>query len=398
MGKSERIAYVDGLRGVAIAMVLVRHAWEILWPHVPRLAPTTMLGRAFGTMSEGVELFFVLSGFCLALPVLARYERGESRWFLPSRYLARRCVRILPVYYAALAICVGCTLLAGEQRWQQVNTWDARAPLSLAGVAWHVLLLHNLTSSVFTVNSPFWSLGLEWQWYFLFPALLLLCLIRPGWSLLICLAATALWYLAARTSLPLQWYMLPSHLAEFCCGILAARAVARGAHPRTWLLGLGLCLPAADLLRGPVHGALLCVLGTVEPLYGVSFACLILLAGRLHPARAVLESTALVSLGLVSYSVYLIHYPIMHVAALLAPGLLGQPALFIGLSCALGIFGGVVLFLLVERWSVRENVRRRTEAVIAPRLFLLDALWVRCVWHGPGAATGAYSTAEIRAR
>src|SRR5436190_4496676 len=92
----ERFAAVDGLRGVACLAVVLHHAYyhagRYQWPlGLPRLL-------SYGYL--GVEIFFVLSGFCLAYPLLNTAKPAAS-W---STYAKRRARRILPAYWAALIL------------------------------------------------------------------------------------------------------------------------------------------------------------------------------------------------------------------------------------------------------------------------------------------------------
>jgi peptidoglycan/LPS O-acetylase OafA/YrhL len=84
----------------------------------------------------------------------------------------------------------------------------------------HIFLVHNLTQYIYSVNGMFWSLGLEWQWYWVFPIVLLVCIRSRALALLACLALTVLWHLGTND----LWGMgaLPPRLFVFCCGIVVA--------------------------------------------------------------------------------------------------------------------------------------------------------------------------------
>src|SRR5438105_2835054 len=98
-----RLAYVDGLRAVAIGMVLIYHAWMYLELDSSAQRPNILLDYLMRQGREGVSLFLVISGFCLALPPLKRKMAGHPQWLVPSEFFARRCLRILPPYLLALA-------------------------------------------------------------------------------------------------------------------------------------------------------------------------------------------------------------------------------------------------------------------------------------------------------
>src|SRR5579872_2838914 len=81
-----RLAYIDVLRAVAVLMVVTLHAGILPWGYL------------------GVDLFFILSGFCLSYPTLAKLHRDGATSFDLRAFAARRLVRIVPPYYAAIAM------------------------------------------------------------------------------------------------------------------------------------------------------------------------------------------------------------------------------------------------------------------------------------------------------
>ena len=139
---------LDGVRGLAITMVVLFHAWR---------APVTALGWA------GVDLFFVLSGF-LITGILADTRDAPHR---ARTFYARRALRILPLYYGALiAVFVARPLLhlpyrrddlilAGEHLWY----WTYLC-------AWRIGLRHPPGTTFLT---HFWSLSIEEQFYLVWP-------------------------------------------------------------------------------------------------------------------------------------------------------------------------------------------------------------------------------------
>src|SRR5262249_22605485 len=98
----DRIAPLDGIRGMAIALVLVHHAGYFSAARGGN-AFDLMLGRLTGELWMGVDLFFVLSGY-LITGILLR-TREHPKFF--SNFYARRALRIFPVYYAVvMGMCV----------------------------------------------------------------------------------------------------------------------------------------------------------------------------------------------------------------------------------------------------------------------------------------------------
>lgn len=176
--QGDRIAFVDGLRGIAVLLVVVYHAWWYL--HDPNdgaplyRVPQALYSWLFdGRGDQGVSLFLVLSGFCLSYSLWKRKEAGVERWLVPSEFFARRCLRILPPYYAALLLFTAVSLIGGPHLRSLFFAFGA--PPSFEIIVSHLFLMHNMSSNAMAINGVFWSLGLEWQWYWVFPLMLLLC-------------------------------------------------------------------------------------------------------------------------------------------------------------------------------------------------------------------------------
>src|SRR5579859_1928124 len=149
---------LDGLRGLAILLVLLDHVtlytpWPTSWP--PLLVQIGLFGWA------GVQLFFILSGFLIFLPYAGALVR-RTPWPDPLAFYRRRARRILPVYVAFL-VAVGLPLtLAGHLH-------AARLPAAIETA----LLLQNMDTAaadlVSRLNSPLWTLAIEWQFYLILP-------------------------------------------------------------------------------------------------------------------------------------------------------------------------------------------------------------------------------------
>jgi peptidoglycan/LPS O-acetylase OafA/YrhL len=160
----ETIAALDGLRAAAIFLVLGRHAVN---PYRP------IEGDGFGTMFDvfgwdaatplingwiGVDLFFVLSGFLISAGIIRRSSTTGSFRF--GRYIARRALRILPAYYAMLAIAA-----AGA-----IPFYAVGGEMIGIRVIYHALFLQDYLPSNIVV--AFWSLGVEEKFYIAAPFVL----------------------------------------------------------------------------------------------------------------------------------------------------------------------------------------------------------------------------------
>ncbi len=229
-----RIAYLDGLRALAVLLVLAHHAML----HSPMLTTPVPFFSAAHLMlegSHGVDLFFVLSGFCLSYPLLERLRREGTAAFNVHRYFAKRIVRIVPPYYAAIALFA---LLPHTASPVEI----VKQPLFLD---WHTTFL----------NGSFWTLCVEFRWYFLFPLALALWIRAPRIFCAVALAAVFAYQLT-RLHAPDVGTLLP-----FMLGIVAADIEARAVRiePLVWLLLpvcvlLGLVLEQTSSMPAPSGG------------------------------------------------------------------------------------------------------------------------------------------------
>ena len=156
---TRHLDFVDGLRAVAVLSVVIFHAsFDGLVPALP------FWNNILSQSTHGVELFFVISGFCLAYPTLARTKRGEPFQFDYLTFFAKRLTRIYPAYLVALA---AFCLLAFTPQWQALA---AHIPGFAASYTWigtlrEVFLLDKGPLH----NGSFWTLGIELRWYLVFP-------------------------------------------------------------------------------------------------------------------------------------------------------------------------------------------------------------------------------------
>jgi peptidoglycan/LPS O-acetylase OafA/YrhL len=156
-----RLPALDGIRGVAVLMILVTHYLQGML-HCAWLYKLT---RPLYFCQTGVDLFFVLSGFLITGILLN--AKGTPH-FLRNFY-ARRAVRILPLYYLAVFGCIAAGGFETHSRFQY----------GIAHCWWYLFYLQNIGMTFWpgTVGEPghFWSLGVEEHFYLLWPMLVLFC-------------------------------------------------------------------------------------------------------------------------------------------------------------------------------------------------------------------------------
>src|SRR5215469_6321458 len=153
---SRRIANIERLRGLAALGVVLCHAAGQFYG-VVRFSPGPE--RLFGWAGQvGVAVFFVVSGFCIRLP-MARALADDPRARLDvRRYLERRARRILPPYWIAIALSIAVGLIS------PIGLLNGGHGLLDVGL--HLVGLHTLWPESFTsINGVFWTIGLEIQFY-----------------------------------------------------------------------------------------------------------------------------------------------------------------------------------------------------------------------------------------
>ncbi len=314
---------LSGLRGLAACGVLFLHVYILAGAPASVPAPLAWL---FAIGWSGVDVFFTLSAFLLAMPFVAARSEGLPEPSLRS-YWRNRAWRILPAYYVQLALLF-VFALAGA-RW--AGYWQGADARSLAVNA---LFLYNLVPLAGPAIPPWWTLPVELGFYLLLPWFArLLTPARLPWLLLAILASLAWrwWLLGAGLARAeeVAWVEhLPGRLHQFVIGMLAAWAFVRwrgqfqhwSPAQRDLVAGLAaalfLALPALSL---PVDGLPYGGSPSASPLlFGWHLLASLLVAAMLvalasGPSRLgrLLAAGWLQALGLVSYSLYLWHYPVL---------------------------------------------------------------------------------------
>lgn len=161
--KKSTIAVLDGVRGLAILFVITFHIdwsnqnykelWD--WRTNPLASAVSIAG---GT---GVTLFFVLSGFLLFMPY-AKALLFAGRWPLARSFYVRRALRIMPGYYVSLFVLL---LIEGRDYFLPANWPKLFLFLSF--------LMDSSQDTFRALNGPYWTLAVEWQFYMILPLLTL---------------------------------------------------------------------------------------------------------------------------------------------------------------------------------------------------------------------------------
>ncbi|HEY0623752.1 acyltransferase [Sphingomonas sp.] len=310
---TRRVECLDGLRGLAALWVLIGHMMILTGFRLPLVSKPDL----------GVDLFILLSGFLMVFQYQLRADRED--WSAPGTWTAfwtRRFFRLAPLFYVTLAVALIAGPAIYESRaaidsfmGQALQPRERYADSSFANVAVHVSFVFGLLPGyAFRTPLPDWSLGLEMQFYALFPFLVLLAR-RTGWVPAALIAGgvgavAALAVTAAGLDYPMPSF-LPLKLHLFLCGMLIAADPGRGR--RIWLH-----LAAAVLLAAiPIGGDQDLLHFAVRELLVLGFFALVHLRtlGAVERVARLLGSRPFYWLGELSYGSYLIHLLILQPVA-----------------------------------------------------------------------------------
>lgn len=292
---------IDGLRAIAVISVILFHAG------------LTKLSGGF----VGVDVFFVISGFLITTILIKDQERGGISII---KFYQRRAKRIMPVLFVVILATLPVTwiFLPPPELKSYFSSIAATATFSSNILFWYESGYWDTATSLKPLIHT-WSLAVEEQYYIVFPLLVMAAwrLGRAGFTVIIlALVAASLWfsehYLA--TDPMMSFYMLPSRAWELLAGSLTALYLLRrtapiSSGPLNQLLSLsGLSMIVYAIVayteQTPFPGinAALPVIGTV---------LIIAASGPRTLVGFVLGSKPFVLVGLISYSAYLWHQPIL---------------------------------------------------------------------------------------
>jgi len=287
---------IDGLRAVAVVPVVLFHSGISL----------------FSGGFVGVDVFLVISGYLITAMILQERARGT---FSLTRFYGRRAWRLVPALLVMLSVSflLACAWMPPSQM-ESFSRALAASALFISNILfWRESGYFDLESQTNPLLHT-WSLSLEVQFYILFPVVLLLGL-RFGkskvfWLILVTsLLSLALTEYGWRYKAWANFYLLPTRLWEFCAGSLCALWLSNRAQKGNNILAFaGLIGVVVSFFLFdkdtpfPSLWALLPVIGTV---------LLILFGSKDTVTGRMLAMKPLVGIGLISYSIYLWHQPLL---------------------------------------------------------------------------------------
>jgi peptidoglycan/LPS O-acetylase OafA/YrhL len=398
-----RLPGIEGLRAVAACSILVLHTW--LWaPPGTHSANLGRLDRFMPDLAFGVILFFTLSGFLLYRSFAAAILRGHP---LPGvrRYFRNRILRIVPAYWVILFFCA--TVLGSVLYWNSSGNLVNGRLLDPGPLARAAFFLQNYSRSTLLLGiGPAWSLAIEVVFYCLLPlfAVLALALARGHsrraarrWAVL---APAALILLVGLTGKLAAVYLAPPASPYDDWSQNWHSVIVRSFWCQADLFAFGMALAVLrvesedgclSLPRWWRKAALVSVVaiyvvvveyGKTSPGWQLSYspgntlvaaacalvlACVVLPADRAAGSRLVrvLEARPFVAVGVVSYSIFLWHEPLIRTLHDHGLTLAGRGGFLVNLLAA-GLLTGVaatITYRFVEAPALRLKFRRGVRSV-----------------------------------
>ncbi|GHA08903.1 hypothetical protein GCM10008090_18500 [Arenicella chitinivorans] len=347
-------AEIDGLRAIAVVSVILYHAQLPVWSR-----------DWFTGGYVGVDIFFVISGYLISRIIFAELcEKGSFSWL---NFYERRARRIMPMLLAVILVSIPFA-------------WLRLLPADIVDYADSVLASLFFTSNIYfffntteygadsSLLKPLlhtWSLGIEEQFYVLFP-LLAVALFRFGKRYLLgafvflSLASLCFAELTGPNNADLNFYLPFSRFWELAVGALLAFSdvfyrFSINALTRSVMTAVGLSLIGFSIVSfdgATPHPGIY----TLVPVTGVAMVIGFASAGE--PIGRTLGNKMLVGIGLISYSAYLWHFPIFAFSRLAD----GDPSrldklLWIALTFILSILS---YFVIETPFRSRQQIRSRT--------------------------------------
>jgi peptidoglycan/LPS O-acetylase OafA/YrhL len=346
---------IDGLRAVAVIPVVLFHAG---------------LGFFSGGF-VGVDVFFVISGFLITTILLKALDSGR---FSLIEFYERRCRRILPALFAMMAaVLVATWVVFLRKDFEDVGQSLVAAPLFSSNLLFYIKTNYFESPAVTKPLLHTWSLAVEEQYYLFFPILLYFIHRYSKHLQYAVIAALGLASFAASVwgvyFHPTGTFYLPmTRIWELLVGSAhAVGVVNQPSRPagREALGAIGLLMILASIFvldpdsAFPGPGALPACLGTAFLIYSGAGA-------RLPAANRLLTNRILVFVGLISYSLYLWHWP----AFVIAEYRLIRPLTLVEIALLLA---GIFAVSVASWYFVELPVRERRRLGSRKRIFLFSA-------------------------
>jgi peptidoglycan/LPS O-acetylase OafA/YrhL len=352
---------LDGVRGVAVLMVLAAHIFphaEVFWNN--SIASFLSIVTAMGL--TGVDFFFVLSGFLITSILLN--NKGQRHYF--RNFYAKRSLRIFPAYYFCITVLFAGYFVFGKTSIQTI----------LSSGFWFYTYLHNW---IYAINSApglyfghLWSLAIEEQFYFTWPLVIYFVdrkyLFNIGGGAILVALAVRVFVVFLLGNLEIintfPYYSTITKIDGLMIGSLIAVAfqkkelkaqLAKDA-PKLLLMFatvVGICVAVQPLSPIWNNRSMLTIGLTAVALLAGSLIVLLQTQEEQHPLRRFFRQPGLLFFGKYSYALYLFHWPVASILITLY-GDSGYTGWFPWLAFLFVYFTGTIAVALLS-WNLLEK-------------------------------------------
>lgn len=310
-----RFKFIDSLRGLAASAVVFYHLWRRFYPgptsqsqviFLPHGTVPTILMFMFGFGYLGVNLFFVVSGLCIHLPQATKFHQAGSDKLSVTKFAERRFWRLYPAYFASLVwTSLVLVILPLALHLVRRSSFNFLAAADASSFLYSAFFLQQFNARSMGFNGVYWTLLYEIQFYLFYPLLLWVCR-KWGFTapLLVLLGVELL--LAVRP-VPISAFFLGRYF-EWYLGMYLAERIASGSPVKIpafafpVLLGLSVA-SVFQSISWPYR----------DVLASTAFAALLATCLARESEWKWLARPKLVFVGAFSYSLYLIHIPMIDI-------------------------------------------------------------------------------------
>lgn len=297
-GRPTELPYLTGMRGYAATAVMVAHVTGTFAPTLP-----TIISQLFRLGPNGVYVFFVLSAFTITLSLRVGFN--------PVEYAIKRFFRIAPAYYLMLALM----LVLGGSYWAE----HFDAPYDFSSFIYHLTFQNwqDYTQANNAIGVE-WTLSIEMLYYAFIPIMIYASRTMTGCISLIAFGTVMVFAAGSGTpSEAYKWAPWPYFIC-FAAGVVTFR-IRDHVGPFCGSTGSAAVLVAvaAALLLSPLPG----FEGTL--IWWTAVTCVLIISGESRIGRALFENRTALYLGRLSYSLYLVHLPIVTLFLTFASGWVG---------------------------------------------------------------------------
>jgi peptidoglycan/LPS O-acetylase OafA/YrhL len=345
-----RYAFADGLRGLAALWVVFYHLFH--GDHVNLLSQfigATLSAVIFEYGNLGVPIFFVLSGFVMAVTTNSKHLDAAAA----SRFMQRRFLRLSPPYY--FAILLSLIVLFAKSRLEHSDVFP-----SVPNILAHLFYMQGFFGFK-QINVIYWTLCYEMQFYLVFALIMYLI---NYWSnserkqLLVILFSTLiglLWLIAPESVIP-DYNFASRHLLfinywyAFCAGALVGWSIIRDDQFKKYTIFYCSVMMIAAYFKADLFAMM-----------AAATAFLLLLALSYNKMNSWLNQRFLQFLGLISYSLYLIHNNITGILArvvrkFMHPGVVTELMITV-VTVIVCLIAAYIMYLVIEKPVVKLSQR-----------------------------------------